>query len=223
MNWLKYFKSPKKQMSMLLLIAYIFFMILIAMLLSRYLDKEILQLIIKSKGSLGILVFLLLEFIYVVFIPLYNTAIHIGAGYIFGGHLGFILNFIATSAGLFTIVLLVRKYGRPFLKGLISSTFYNRYDRLSQKIGPIFLFLIYVLPFTPDDEMTYIVAAGPVGIKRFILPILLGNVAKSAMSYVGDKGISGLSIAGIVRVVMLLAGLIVITMQEYLYKKKGKS
>ena len=216
------FRDSKKRKSILVLIAYALFMILMAIILSQHVDKENLQSVIKNMGPLGILVFLIIEFVYVVFTPLYNTAIHIGAGYIFGGHLGFVLNFIATTAGLFTIMLLVRKYGRPLLKRLVPSTFYNRYDKLAQKVGPIFLFLIYVLPFTPDDEMTYVVAAGSVNIKRFILPILLGNIAKSAMSYIGDKGTSGLSIAGMARVVILVVGLIAIVAQEYFYKKKKR-
>ena len=79
--------------------------------------------------------------------------------------------------------------------------------------------LVYVLPFTPDDELTYIVAAGPIGMKRFILPILLGTLAKSAYSYIGDSGVDGILIATYARVVLLIVGLLVVGIQEYVVRK----
>ena len=91
--------------------------------------------------------------------------------------------------------------------------------KITQKVGPITLLLVYVLPFTPDDELTYIVAAGPIGMKRFILPILLGTLAKSAYSYIGDSGVDGILIATYARVVLLIVGLLVVGIQEYVVRK----
>ena len=149
----------------------------------------------------------------------FNTAIYITAGYLFGGVGGFIINFLATVCGLLLIVLLVKKFGRPLLKKIISKSFYDKFDIITQKVGPVFLLVVYVLPFTPDDEMTYILAAGSINMKRFILPILLGTLAKSALSYVGANGAAGLVIAGYARLTMLVVGLIVVGIQEYIYKK----
>ena len=94
---------------------------------------------------------------------------------------------------------------------------------VSKKVGAILLLIIYVLPFTPDDEITYIVAAGPLGMKRFILPILFGNIGKSAYSYIGDKGTGGIATAAYARLILLVTGLIVIGIQEYIVKKKEPS
>src|SRR3989338_1996890 len=149
---------------------------------------------VAAGFGLGIIYFLI-EVVYVTLTPLFNTAILIASGYIFGGHLGFIINFFATSLGLLLIVLLVRKFGRPLLQRIISQDFYNRFDQLTQKAVPITLLIVYVLPFTPDDELTYIVAAGPIKFKRFILPIIFGTLAKSAYSYIGAMGAKGIVIA----------------------------
>jgi len=98
--------------------------------------------------------------------------------------------------------------------------FYNRFDQLTQKIGPITLLIVYVLPFTPDDELTYIVAAGPIGIERFILPVLLGTMAKAAYSYIGDMGAKGIAIAAYARLIILALGLVAVGTQEYIFLKK---
>src|SRR3989338_2600105 len=91
-------------------------------------------------------------------------------------------------------------------------------------LGIVVYFLIevvYVLPLTPDDELTYIVAAGPIGFKRFILPIFLGTLAKSAYSYIGDMGTRGIVIATYARLILLVVGLIAVGLQErFLLKKR---
>ena len=147
---------------------YVFLMVLLAIVFNKYVDKNLLQQIIQNTGQLGLVVYFLVEVIYVTFTPLLNTFILIVSGYLFGGNVGFALNFLATTVGLFLIVGLVKKYGRPLLQNIIPARIYNRFDEITQKIGPITLLVVYVLPFTPDDELTYIVAAGPLGFKRFI-------------------------------------------------------
>ena len=206
--------------SIITLSIYVALMVIAAIVFSKYVDREALQIVVKSGGNFGMVAYFLIEVIYVTLTPLFNTAILIASGYIFGGHIGFVMNFLATSIGLFIIVFLVKKYGRPLLQRLLSPSFYNSFDQLTQKVGPIILLICYVLPFTPDDELTYIVAAGPIGFKRFILPILLGTLAKAAYSYIGDMGTKGIAIATYARLIMLAVGLIVVGTQEYILTRK---
>ena len=151
-----------KLRSILILSIYITIMILAAVIFSNYVDRESLQKAIQDIGPLGVILYFIIEVIYVTLTPLLNTAILIASGYIFGGHLGFIINFLATTLGLFLIVFLVKRYGRSLLQKVVSHKFYRNFDRIVQKIGPVTLLIVYVLPFTPDDELTYLIAAGPV-------------------------------------------------------------
>ena len=217
----KIINDKAKLKSVITLSIYVALMVIAAIVFSKYVDREALQAVVKSGGNLGMVAYFLIEVIYVTLTPLFTTAILIASGYIFGGHVGFVMNFLATSIGLFIIVLLVKKYGRPLLQRVLSPHFYNRFDHLAQKVGPITLLICYVLPFTPDDELTYIVAAGPIGFKRFILPILLGTLAKAAYSYIGDMGTKGIAIATYARLIMLVVGLIVVGTQEYIFRRKS--
>ena len=216
----KIINDRAKLKSVITLSIYVALMVIAAIVFSKYVDREALQAVVRSGGNLGMVAYFLIEVIYVTLTPLFNTAILIASGYIFGGHVGFVMNFLATSVGLFIIVLLVKKYGRPLLQRILSPSFYNRFDHLAQKVGPITLLICYVLPFTPDDELTYIVVAGPIGFKRFILPILLGTLAKAAYSYIGDMGTKGIAIATYARLIMLVVGLIVVGTQEYIFRRK---
>jgi len=212
--------NRSKLKSIIILSIYIVLMIAAAFVFSKYVDKESLQEIVKNTGQFGLVIFFLIEIVYVTFTPLLNTFILIISGFIFGGHIGFVINFLSTTIGLFLIIFLVNRYGRPLLQRMVLPRFYRRFDKITQKIGPITLLIVYVLPFTPDDELTYIVAAGPIGIKRFIFPILLGTIAKAAYSYIGDLGARGVTIAAYTRVIMLIVGLIIVGLQEYVIKRR---
>ncbi len=212
--------SRAKLKSFLVIGIYIALMIIAAIVFTQYVNRESLQEIVQGSGNWGVLIYFFIEVIYVAFAPLFNTFILVLSGYIFGGHVGFIINFLAMSVGLFLIVFLVKRYGRPLLKKVVSAHFYNRFDNITQKVGPLTLLVFYVIPFTPDDELTYIVAAGPVGVKRLILPILIGTLAKSAYSYIGDMGTEGITIALYARLIFLVVGLIVVGIQEYYVKKR---
>ena len=218
---IKKVSEKTKLKSIAIISVYIFLMIITAIVFSKYVDREGLQTIVVESGKVGIVIYFFIEVIYVTLTPLFNTFILIASGYIFGGHLGFIINFLATTCGLFLIILLVKRYGRPLLKKVISPHFYNRFDQITQRVGPITLLICYVLPFTPDDELTYIIAAGPIGIKRFIIPIILGSLAKAAYSYIGYLGAEGIIIAFYARLILLLIGLILIGAQEYIIKKRN--
>lgn len=193
---------------------YVSAMIVLGVIVTRFVDREWLRQIVDSAGILGIGVFLVIEYIYVVLVPVYNTMIHLAAGYVFGGSTGWVLNFVATSAGLFTIVLLVKRFGRPIVERVVARRVLDRYDAVSRRIGPIALFLIYVLPLFPDDEFTYLIAASQVRFGRFVLPVLLGNVTKAAVSYIGDEGTGGIPMAAGSRLVVLVVGIVVIGLQE---------
>lgn len=195
-------------------------MVAAAIVFTKYIDRESLQSFIAASGQWGIAIYFFIELFYVTFTPLLNTFILIASGYLFGGLTGFIVNFLATSTGLFLIVFLVRKYGRPLLQKVVSHKFYERFDQITQKVGPMTLLIVYVFPFTPDDELTYIIAAGPLPFKRFVLPIVLGTAAKAAYSYIGDLGARGLAIAGYARIVMLIVGVILVGLQEHYFKKR---
>lgn len=216
-----FFKDLAKTKSLLALFSYAVFIILVAVFFKKYLDQETLQLLVQRSGQWGILTYLFLEILYIVFTPFLNTFILIASGYLFGGLLGALINFIAAISSLLLIVFLVKKYGRPLLKKLVSENFYRHFDKIVEKVGPMLLLVAYVIPFSPDDELTYIVAAGPLGFKRFILPVILGSIGKASYSYIGDLGGPGVLIAAYTRVSVLAVGLVLIFIQEYILKRNG--
>ena len=205
----------------IIILLYLVFMTSLAIFLKQYVDPEILSSFLETKGLTGIFLFVLIEVFFVIFVPIYNTPLHIASGFIFGGMLGWLINFISVTIGLSLIILMVKVYGRPLIERIVPYAVLARYDHLSHKIGPITLFIIYVLPIFPDDELTYLIAAGKgIPFWRYFLPIFLGNITKSAMSFIGDSGLQGLGIAMGTRIIILVIGLFIIGFQEYIVLKR---
>jgi len=215
-------KGLASRRALLIVLSYIVLMIVLGLMVNQFVNREWLKQLVASGGIMGVFIFGLIEFFYVVLLPGFNTPLHISAGYIFGGTPGMVINFVATSLGLLSIVFLVKQFGRPLLEKLVSQKFLDRFDQITKNAGPITLFIIYVIPFAPDDEMTYLLAAGSTHFKRFILPVLLGNISKSAMSYIGDQAAAGLALAVASRFIVLLIGLIIIGLQEFWFFKSAK-
>lgn len=186
---------------------------------NKYLDQDTLQKIVSGTGSIGILIYSVISYIWVILVPGYNTPIHVVSGYIFGSELGWLVNFISTTAGLLTIIWLVKRFGRPLLEKFVNPNALSSYDSIINRIGPIVLFIMYVLPGFPDDEVTYLLSASPkVKFSRFILPVILGTVAKTSVSYIGSMGFAGISYNITIRLVMLIIGLGIVGTQEYYLK-----
>ncbi|TAK94798.1 TVP38/TMEM64 family protein [Patescibacteria group bacterium] len=208
-----------KRRSLVALAVYLGLMIIAAVVFARYVDRDSLQAIVSSSGKLGVVAYFLIEVVYVTFTPLINSVILITSGYIFGGPGGFVMNFLANIVGSLLIVFLVQQYGRPLLQRVVSPHLYKKFDQITQKVGPMTLMVVYALPLTPDDELTYLVAAGPIGPRRLILPILIGTLGKAAYSYIGDAGSRGLAIALYARLATLIVGVTLVGLQEHIFKK----
>ncbi len=119
-------------------------------------EPEKFRLWVEGKGFLGKIAFALMVFFQVVFALIPGEPLEIGAGYAFGVVEGTILSVIGTVLGSVTVFFLVKKWGIK-----LCEVFFSREKLLSLKIlknkrkRNILIFLIFFLPGTPKDLMTY--------------------------------------------------------------------
>ena len=200
-----------------ILVGYILLMFISSYYVSNYfLDQEQIRIFVSQFGFISPIIFLVIQIIYVIIVPIYNTPIHLAGGYIFGSYKGFILNYVATTIGLFIIIFLSKRYGRKIISTLVSEKTIKQYDKLiaNKRLTPYFLFVIYTLPFFPDDEITYLIALSNLRFKSYIPAILLGNIPKAAVSFLGSNLMSGILPTIIIRGGILLIGTL------YFFRKK---
>lgn len=142
-------------------------------------DLESITKFITRTGSMGIIVFFLIQVIQVV-IPIIPGGITTVAGVIlFGPIWGFVYNYLGIVTGSIINFLLARRYGKVFVESIVSQKVYNKYigwlDK-GKKFDKFFAFAIF-FPCAPDDFLCQISGLTKMSFRKFLVIIILGKPA----------------------------------------------
>jgi len=133
--------------------------------------QEQLQEIIASTGVYGKLVFILVTFLQVTFIPIPSAVTILAGSYLFGFWWSFLLSLIGSFLGSMFAFFLGRVIGRKFVDWVTGSKEETDYY-LSKLKGKetVLLFFMFILPAFPDDALCAI--AGITNMKTWIFTIM---------------------------------------------------
>ena len=118
----------------------------------RFSDRKEFQAYIASFGAWGPVLFILLSFLQVTFIPLPSTVTILAGSFLFGAGMSFLYSFIGIFMGSCLAFWLGRWIGKPFVyfvagdKGMV-----DKWLKRTEKKGNVVLFFIFLFPFFPDD------------------------------------------------------------------------
>ena len=175
---------------------------------------------ILSFGILSPLVFILLHALQVIIAPIPGQLVGLLGGYLFGVWLGTLYSIIGTVLGTFIVVSLARKFGEPLARKLVDEKTYKKFDDFSREKGIFSLFLIYLLPFFPDDAISIIAGLSKLKIKHILLVAFIGRL----------PGMFGLSLAGAGIVnseflisLILIGIMLILSVIMYIYRNKLES
>jgi uncharacterized membrane protein YdjX (TVP38/TMEM64 family) len=73
-------------------------------------------------------------------------------------------------------MILGRRFGRPLIDRLIDPNSMATFDRFTEKRGPIFFLIIFVMPWVPDDLACY-----AIGLSRLPLKLMIPLAAVGRM------------------------------------------
>lgn len=168
-----------KLLKIALLIIFIIMMISIITKIIPYFNqlsssegREILKEEIKSLGIYGILVIIGLMIAQIFFLFLPGEPVEILAGMCYGNIGGLLVIYLGAFICSCLIMLLIRKLGRNFIYTFVSKEKIEKIENIkifkSKKLE-IFLMLLFAIPGTPKDLITYIGAFLPIKPLRFIM------------------------------------------------------
>lgn len=154
-------EKTKKNVKIISFILVLIFLGLITLIIGEPMIKfvskpEKFRLWVEDKGFLGKLAFVGMVFFQVILALIPGEPLEIGGGYAFGAVEGTVLTVIGTVLGSITVFWLVKKWGIK-----LCEVFFERDKLLSLKIlknkrkRNILIFLIFFLPGTPKDLITY--------------------------------------------------------------------
>lgn len=125
-------------------------------------DRVYLQDVVASWGAWGPLLTISLHILQVLLAPIPGQLIDTVNGYLFGPWLGTLYSLTGIAIGSGLALLIARRWGRKLVTQLIPPAPMERIDRLASQRGPLFFFLLFLLPFVPDDIVCFVAGLSPI-------------------------------------------------------------
>lgn len=132
--------------------------------------QEQIQTFIKSKGAWGPLIFILISFLQVTFIPIPGSITILAGSYLFGPWQSYLYSFIGMMLGSIVAFLLGRLVGKPFIYWVAGDKEkVEKYLKTLHGKENVVLFFMFLFPFFPDDLLCSIAGILPISLIGFII------------------------------------------------------
>jgi uncharacterized membrane protein YdjX (TVP38/TMEM64 family) len=139
-------------------------------------DREAIQDWVAGFGPWGPLLSILLNTLQVLLAPIPGQTLGLVNGYLYGVVLGTLYSLVGVMLGSLIAMTLGRWFGRPLVVRLVGSDTLERWDRVARRQGPAFFFLIFLVPFLPDDVICFVIGLSPLRIPYMLLLAAIGRL-----------------------------------------------
>lgn len=181
----------RKTLSILLIVAIVIVFSLISYFVGRPLVREFRESpetfrdYVKSHGPLGplIMICIMAMQVIVAFIP--GEPFELGAGFVFGWLSGSLLCLAGTALASGLVFLAVRTWGVKIAELFFSRDKIKSYSFLqNEKKLDLLVFILFLIPGTPKDLLTYVVGLTPMKLTTFLLLTTLARIPSVVSSAV---------------------------------------
>ena len=125
---------------------------------------------LASYKSTSILVFMLIHIIQVVVAVIPGELVQVAGGYVYGTFFGTLYSLIGILLGAVISFFVSRLLGLRTLKAFISPQVFDKFNFLmNNPKAELFMFLLFLIPFTPKDTLVYVAGFTPVKPQNFFL------------------------------------------------------
>lgn len=207
-------KSKIKSIVIILIV--IIVMLFLTFLFNKFFSNiyELKQFILNF-GVVSPLVFVIIMILQVLIAPIPGQIVGFVSGYVFGVTFGTIYSIIGTVIGSIIAFKIAHIYGRPLVMKIITKKTFNKFDKICKDKGIFYLFLIYLLPFFPDDAVSFIAGLSNIRFRSFIIIVFLGRLpGMFGLNLVG----AGVASADVKFAIILVTFLVLISAIIYFYR-----
>jgi uncharacterized membrane protein YdjX (TVP38/TMEM64 family) len=139
-------------------------------------DQERVREWVKGLGPWGPLVTIALNVAQVVLAPIPGQFVGLVNGYLYGVWLGAVYSMAGLLLGTTLAMALARWFGRPLVERLVNQVQLTHWDRIAGRQGPLFFFLVFLLPLVPDDIACFLIGLSSLSIPRMLVLATLGRL-----------------------------------------------
>ena len=212
--------KQKKIISVILLVLFLGFSALVAWFIGKPLislvsEPEMFRSWVESRGILGRLIFIGMMVFQVIIALVPGEPLEIGAGYAFGAVEGTLLCVAGVTIGSLLVFGLVRRFGIRLVEVFFDTGKIKQLKFLqNEKRLDLITFIVFFLPGTPKDLLTYFVGLTDIKLSKFIFIVSVARMPSIITSTVGGSalGIKRYELAAIVfggTVIISLLGLFI--------------
>lgn len=120
-------------------------------------------------------VFFGLQLMSVIIAPIPSNVTAAAGGLLFGFPKGFLLTIAAVVLGSCTTFSLARLWGQKFAQSFVNKKLSARYLNLIQRKRDVFLALVFLFPFFPDDIICILAGLTDIPVRRFVIIVCLSR------------------------------------------------
>jgi len=139
-------------------------------------NQEALRRFIDAQGTWGPVVFMALQAAQVLIAPIPGHVLAFASGFLFGPWLGTVYTAAGVAVGSAAALTLARLFGRPLVVHFVPQTALARLDYWAARRGPLFFFVLFMLPFMPDDLACFAVGLSPLPLLPMLGIIILARL-----------------------------------------------
>jgi uncharacterized membrane protein YdjX (TVP38/TMEM64 family) len=186
-----------------------------SLLISYFKNIEESKAIIQSFGAFAPLIMIGLIIIIVLLAFVSQIPLIVGSGFAFGAIPAFCYALVGFFIGGTIAFFLARKFGRPFVKKIITKNAMEKLDNYSGARLNTILFFFFLVPIFPD-AMCYVAGLTNIKYKTFVLISVLGRLpAVLLFAFAGNSLASMHYVIGIILFgVILVCGAIILIFQK---------
>jgi len=190
-------------------------------LLEIFNSKEALQDAIASTGAWGMLVYTLLQFLQVTFIPLPAMLTTIVGTILFGPLLATVLSFIGIMSGAIFAFWLGDKFGEKLVVWIAGKEQTEKYSKMLFEKGKYVFFLMMLFPLFPDDILCLVAGMTTMSFRFFLTTIFLTRPIGIIMTcYLGSGEIIPFHGWGLIVWGILILAMAILFICSYKYQAK---
>ncbi len=157
---------------------------------ANFTDTDAFKAFVDEHYLLSVIVLIFICAIQVIIALIPGELVEIAAGYAFGSIAGALICLVGITLGSITVILLTRKFGRRFVESLYPR---EKIDALpiinNPKKRNILTAILFLIPGTPKDLVTYAVGITEMSIPLYLLIATTARIPSIIMSTVGGDAL----------------------------------
>ncbi len=169
-------------------IAIIIMAIIVIPLIKNYKNPQDFKAFINSMGPWGFLMMLFVQVAQIIVALIPGELVEFVAGTIYGWFGGMLFCLLGIALGQFIIFKTVKHFGKDFVDKVAGSNTLNKFKFLQdEKRLKTIIFLLFFIPGTPKDLITYAVPFTKISLRDFLILTILARIPSVVSStYAGD-------------------------------------